>query len=151
MHKHAQIMGATNWVLHCRRWSVAWVCPCFGVCRVRSEVFAVERDSDLKNTHTCTALFRFRWCVLPDPSRKHMGISLKTKQKTQGWSFESQTGFIITVSSQLTLAKSIWKCTLVNPNLLLLSPEDFWIFEYHLCFTSVWALWCFLLTCNPCM
>lgn len=43
------------------------------------------------------------------------------------------------------------KCILVNPDLLLPSPGDFGIFEYHFYFTSVQALWCFLLTCNPCM
>lgn len=141
-------MGATHWVLHCCRWSVTWVCPCFGVCRVRSEVFAVERDSDLK-THT--ALFRFRWMFFQIPQGNIWASNSKQNKKTQGWSLGSQTGFIIMISSQLTLGKDVWKCTLVNPNSLLQSPEDFWIFEYHLWFTSARALQCFLLTCNPCM
>lgn len=38
---HTHIMGLANWVLHCCRWSVTWVCPCFGAWRVRSEVFAL--------------------------------------------------------------------------------------------------------------
>lgn len=68
-----------------QRRSVAWVCPCFEASRIRSEVFAEERNTDLKAMPL--------WLGLDEPSRRSLKgtYGCLTQHKTeQRLSFMSQ-------------------------------------------------------------